>query len=93
MLDHISIFTKTGFILWSRTLCKLQGNPVEELIDTILLEEKGGEKCTTLGQYSLKWALLNDIDIVFVVVYSKLLTILYVDDLIANMKKVPHLFL
>eukprot|EP01041_Mallomonas_annulata_P004144 gene4144-8240_t len=87
MLDHISIFTKTGIILWSRTLCKLQGNPVEELIDTVLLEEKGGEKSATLGPYRLKWDLINEIDVIFVVVYSKLLTLLYVDDLLSNMKK------
>ncbi len=88
MLDHISIITRTGIILWSRTLCKLQGSPVDELIDTVLLEEKGGEKSAILGPYRLKWDMIYDLDIFFVVVYSKLLTLLYVDDLLTNMKKV-----
>ena len=88
MLDHISIFTRTGIILWSRTLCKLTGNPIGELIDTVLLEEKGGERSTVLGQYALKWGFINEIDLVFVVVYSKLLTLLYVDDLLTNMRNV-----
>lgn len=87
MLDHISIFTKTGIILWSKTFCKLTGNPVEELIDTVLLEEKGGDKSTVIGNYALKWTLANELDIVFVVVYSKLLTLLYVEDLLSFMKK------
>lgn len=90
MLDHISIFTKTGIVLWSKTLCKLQGNPVEELIDSVLLQEKGGEKSTILGPYRLKWDMINELDIVFVVVCSKLLTLLYVDDLLLNMKKVKN---
>jgi len=88
MLDHISIFTKTRIILWSRALCKLQGNPVEELIDTVLLEEKGGERVASIGNYALKWTFINEMEIVFVVVYSKLLTLMYVDDLLTMIKKV-----
>ncbi|KAL7693363.1 putative Longin-like domain superfamily protein [Plasmopara halstedii] len=32
MIDHFVIFSKTGTVLWSRTLCKLSGDPVDSLI-------------------------------------------------------------
>ena len=42
MLDHVSVFTKTGVVLWSRTMAKLKGttNPVNTLIADVLREER-----------------------------------------------------
>lgn len=38
MLDKIAIFTKGGIVLWSKTFATLQGNPINELVQTVLLE-------------------------------------------------------
>lgn len=90
MLDYVCIFNKAGIVLWSRELCKLNGNPIEHLISDVLLEEKGGDQCTMTGNYTLKWDFetYSGVELIFVVVYSKLLTLLYVDDLLTRMKKV-----
>ena len=69
MLDYISVFSDTGLVLWSKTFCKLQGSPVDSFIDTVLMEEKGGEKGTIIDQYSVKWSFANGsgYELVFVV--------------------------
>jgi signal recognition particle receptor subunit alpha len=62
MLDYVSIFTKTGVVLWSRTMAKLKGSvhPVNVLIQDVLLEEKGGssrahnlDQCVVTAVYAL----------------------------------------
>ena len=44
MLDAVTIFTKGGLVLfsWSIGQTALNGNPVDALIRTQLLEERGG---------------------------------------------------
>ena len=44
MLDAVTIFTKGGLVLfsWSIGQTALKGNPVDALIRTQLLEERGG---------------------------------------------------
>ena len=42
MLDKIAIFSKGGIVLWSMTFATMHGgNPVDELIRTVLLEVIG----------------------------------------------------
>lgn len=39
MLDKVAILTKGGIVLWSTTICALQGvDPIDSLIKTVLLE-------------------------------------------------------
>ncbi len=57
-------------------------------IQKVLLEERAGESGYDCGQYSLKWTLANDLDIVFVVVHQKILQLLYLDDLLDAVKEV-----
>ena len=88
MLDQICIFTKAGIVLWSKHFVKIKGNdPVADLID-ILLEEKAGDNSCTLRNFTLKWVRVNKNGIEFfvVVVYSSVLTLSYVDDLLEAMK-------
>ncbi|CAM9687277.1 unnamed protein product [Sphacelaria rigidula] len=54
MLDHVSVFSKSGMVLWSRTMAKLKGSPVDELVKTVLLEEKGGVNMATTEWYTLR---------------------------------------
>jgi signal recognition particle receptor subunit alpha len=71
MLDYISVFSETGLVLWSKTFCKLDGSPVEEFIDTVLMEEKGGDRHAIIDKYSVKWSFVNvsGLELVFVVSY------------------------
>ena len=52
MLDAVQIFTKGGLVLfsWSLGMTTLKGNPVDALIRTQLLEERGGGRVAASGR-------------------------------------------
>lgn len=88
MIDHFVIFSKTGTVLWSRTLCKLGGDPIDTLINRVLMEDRSGEKKFVDAAYAMQWVFENKLDLVFVVVYQKILQLLYLDELLESVKKV-----
>jgi len=87
MIDAFYIFTKGGLLLWSTQLVKVKGNPLDRLIKEVLLEERVGETSANLDSYSLKWKLLNEMDIFFVVVYQGILQLTYLEGLLASVAK------
>ncbi|CAM9860817.1 unnamed protein product, partial [Phaeothamnion confervicola] len=92
MLDQVCIFDKSGVVLWSKTMSKLKGSPVNDLIKSVLLEERGGSASVTTDWYKLQWTLANELDFVVVVVYQKMLQLAYVDELLTRIKRVGHCF-
>lgn len=93
MLEQLLIFTRGGLILWT---CKelgnaLRGSPIDTLIRTCLLEERSGAASYNYDvpgvSYTLKWTFHNELGLVFVAVYQKILHLLYVDDLLAMVKR------
>eukprot|EP01006_Ploeotia_vitrea_P000580 TRINITY_DN103298_c0_g1_i1.p1 TRINITY_DN103298_c0_g1~~TRINITY_DN103298_c0_g1_i1.p1 ORF type:complete len:590 (-),score=124.53 TRINITY_DN103298_c0_g1_i1:806-2575(-) len=87
MIDTFTIFFIGGKVLWNKTFLPLQGNPINKLIKTVLLEERSGEKEFTTDAYKLQWSLANEFNLVFVVVYQKLIQLLYVDELLQQVKE------
>lgn len=76
MLDHVSIFTTRGVVLWSRSWAQLKAvkgeDPVSSLVRGVLLEGKAAAARTVnLDSYTLKWTLANDVGLVVVVVYQR----------------------
>lgn len=93
MLEQLLIFTRGGLILWT---CKelgnaLKGSPIDTLIRSCLLEERSGAASYNYdaagAAYTLKWTFHNELGIVFVAVYQKILHLLYVDDLLSMVKQ------
>ncbi|TKY54691.1 Signal recognition particle receptor subunit alpha [Spatholobus suberectus] len=93
MLEQLLIFTRGGLILWT---CEhfsnaLRGSPIDALIRSCLLEERSGAVSFNYdapgASYSLKWTFHNDLGLVFVAVYQRILHLLYVDDLLAAVKR------
>ncbi|KAJ1433584.1 SRP/SRP receptor, N-terminal [Sesbania bispinosa] len=93
MLEQLLIFTRGGLILWT---CKelgnaLKGSPIDTLIRSCLLEERSGASSYNYdapgASYSLKWTFHNDLGLVFVAVYQRILHLLYVEDLLAAVKR------
>ncbi|KAL5545243.1 hypothetical protein UlMin_009027 [Ulmus minor] len=93
MLEQLLIFTRGGLILWS---CKelgnaLRGSPIDTLIRSCLLEERSGAASYNYdapgAAYTLKWSFHNDLGLVFVAVYQRILHLLYVDELLAMVKR------
>ncbi|CAI9098812.1 OLC1v1035527C4 [Oldenlandia corymbosa var. corymbosa] len=93
MLEQLLIFTRGGLILWT---CKelgnaLKGSPIDTLIRSCLLEERSGAASYNYevpgGSYTLKWTFHNELGLVFVAVYQRVLHLLYVDDLLEMVKQ------
>eukprot|EP00775_Hariotina_reticulata_P009471 gene9471-9636_t len=95
MLDYFAIFTKGGALLWTlQFTAALKHNPIDALnalIRTCLLEERSGDNIFSYApkagaSQSLKWTFHNGLGLVFVAVYQKTLSLLYVDDLLQQIK-------
>ncbi|KAI9208885.1 SRP54-type protein [Polychytrium aggregatum] len=84
MLDSVAIFTAGGIVLWSRQYCNFKGgiDPIGALVKEVLVEERGHTSSFIKDSYELKWLLRNDLNLIFVVVYQKILHLSYIDDLL-----------
>ncbi|KAL6558156.1 hypothetical protein OROMI_018506 [Orobanche minor] len=93
MLEQLLIFTRGGLILWTcRELGNaLRGSPIDTLIRSCLLEERSGAASYNYdapgAAYTLKWTFHNELGLVFVAVYQRILHLLYVDDLLSMVKQ------
>ncbi|KAJ2916863.1 hypothetical protein MD484_g3565, partial [Candolleomyces efflorescens] len=96
MLDHCSISHKGGIVLWSRSftpdaaqLASSSASPVNSLIREALIEGKTADQKYEKDGYAVKWTFVNDLELIFVVAYQRILQLTYVDDLLNALK---HLF-
>ncbi|KAI7883066.1 P-loop containing nucleoside triphosphate hydrolase protein, partial [Lichtheimia hyalospora FSU 10163] len=86
MLDFFGILTKGGFVLWEKTFTPLHGSPVDALIKNVLIEERAGTDIFYKDSYAMKWTFSNEMDLVFVVAYQKILQLAYIDELLETVK-------
>lgn len=89
MIDLLTIFHRGGAVLYTRSLSPVPGCPVDNLISSVLLEERAGQLRTGFrhdDKYTVKWSLANDLDLVFVAVYLNLTNLLYMDDLLSAVR-------
>ncbi|CAI5465510.1 unnamed protein product [Closterium sp. Yama58-4] len=69
----------------------MKGSPIDALIQNCLLQERSGEKTFQYNSkdqsaYTLKWSFHNELGLVFVAVYQRMLQLLYVDDLLTAVR-------
>ncbi|GIM14007.1 hypothetical protein Vretimale_17022 [Volvox reticuliferus] len=94
MLDFIAAFERGGAVLWMLQFTTLRHSPLDAinaLIRGCLLEERLGENTFTYvpksgAAQALKWTFHNGLGLVFVAVYQKTLSLLYVDELLTAVK-------
>ncbi len=80
MLDAFEILTTSGIVLWSRSNIDISSNVVNSLINDVFIEEKvrpiksqdnetsgGGNPAYRHDKYTLKWTLVKDLGLIFVV--------------------------
>ena len=84
MLDLVSVFSKSGAVLWSQEWAPIKGDPVNAVISGILLEDRTGKDIYQDANYSVKWCVDNEMDIVVVAVYQRVITLPYVDELLSK---------
>jgi signal recognition particle receptor subunit alpha len=87
MIDYFTIFNKRGIVLFSQQFSKLKGNPIDKMIRDVLIEERSGENSFTSENYAMKWTFANEFDLIFVAVYQRILSLLYIDELLEIVKK------
>lgn len=68
-------------------MAKLKDSPVDELVKTVLLEEKGGSNVATTEWYTLRWSLANELGLVVVALYQRSLQLHYVEALVDSIKR------
>ncbi|KIK63638.1 hypothetical protein GYMLUDRAFT_40706 [Collybiopsis luxurians FD-317 M1] len=93
MLDHCSISHKGGIVLWSRSftpeashIASSAASPVNSLIREALIESKTTDEKYEKDGYAVKWTFVNDLELIFVVAYQRILQLTYVDELLAALK-------
>lgn len=87
MLDLFTIFSKGGIVLWCfQGTCQSFTLPVNELIRSVILQERGGNNSFTHGSLALKYKLDNEFELVFVVAFQKTLQLSYIDKLLTDIQ-------
>lgn len=90
-LDHFTILTQGGLVLWSRSFTP-SPSPFDSLIREALIEERSSTSTTgpvshwEKDGYSLLWTLANELELVFVVAYQRILQLTYVEDLLVAIR-------
>ncbi|KAJ1858947.1 hypothetical protein GGH12_001107 [Coemansia sp. RSA 1822] len=88
MLDHFAIATKGGVVLWAKDYTDVTGNPVNALIQDVLIQSTQTSSTKhNSGAYTLQWAFANELNVIFVAVYQKMLQLPYLDDLLTLVKR------
>lgn len=90
--DHFTILTQSGLVLWTKSFTP-SPSPFDQLIREALIEERSAT--TTTGPvstwhkdgYALVWTLANELDLVFVVAYQRILHLSYVEDLVVRARR------
>ncbi|KAI8826179.1 SRP54-type protein [Fimicolochytrium jonesii] len=94
MLDAVTVLTKGGLVLWSKVYSPLTkgpaANPIDSLVRTVFIEENpttNADEGFTKDAYQIKWTFANDLGLVFVIVYQKILQLAYIDELLEGFKR------
>ena len=82
-----------GLVLWSRSftpdasyLASSSSSPVNSLIREALIQGRTTDDKYEKDGYAVKSTFVNDLELIFVVAYQRILQLTYVDDLMAAMK-------
>ncbi|KAI8831379.1 SRP54-type protein [Chytridium lagenaria] len=86
MLDLFTVLTKGGVVLWSREFAEIRaassGHPIDALIADVLVEERAGIDHYDKDSYRVQWTFANDLGLIFVVVYQRILQLTYIEELL-----------
>eukprot|EP00931_Biecheleriopsis_adriatica_P050842 TRINITY_DN29469_c0_g1_i3.p1 TRINITY_DN29469_c0_g1~~TRINITY_DN29469_c0_g1_i3.p1 ORF type:complete len:261 (+),score=40.62 TRINITY_DN29469_c0_g1_i3:143-925(+) len=86
MIEAFYIFTTGGPVLWSIQLTKITGDPVNALIRQVLVDEDEGRKdAIWVEPYYMRWRLLRQAELCFVVAYQGLMQRAYLERVLEGM--------
>ncbi|ORX73896.1 P-loop containing nucleoside triphosphate hydrolase protein [Linderina pennispora] len=87
MLDGFTIATKGGVVLWSRDYAPIDGQPIDSLVQEVLIQGTRADSKYVAGPYGLHWTFANELNVIFIAVYQKILQLPYIDDLLKHAKR------
>ncbi|KAJ1960794.1 hypothetical protein IWQ62_004093 [Dispira parvispora] len=89
MLDLFMALTRGGVVLWSKAFTNLQGQPINDLIEQVLIGQHqfSDQQRFTTGPYDIQWSLANEHKLVFVAVYQHVLQLTYVPELLHTVQR------
>ncbi|KAG8933751.1 hypothetical protein FRC01_007218 [Tulasnella sp. 417] len=84
----------SGLVLWARSftpaaskLSTTAASPVNNLVREALIEGRTAEDKYEKDGYSIKWTFANEMGLIFVIAYQRILHLTYVEDLLQAMKE------
>ncbi|KAL8798892.1 MAG: hypothetical protein Q9223_007764 [Gallowayella weberi] len=98
MLDGFEILTTSGVVLWSKSYAPLSSSLINGFVKDVFIEEKvlpaaaaddnsaAQHPSYKREKYTLRWASVKDLGLIFVAVYQSLLHLSWVDKLLDNIR-------
>ncbi|KAJ9085994.1 hypothetical protein DSO57_1008782 [Entomophthora muscae] len=86
MLDLFTVFSKGGVVLYSKSSISMRPSAVDGLVANYFVEARLGETTALIGNQKFHWTFSNELDLVFVVVYQKILQLNYVEELLTRLR-------
>lgn len=90
MLDLFTILTEGGVVLWSKSFNDTESSRPQSAVDALisnLVEGRSGDQAYTTDSHALKWTFANELGLIFVVAWQKILHLTYIDDLLETVKR------
>ncbi|KAJ2779213.1 hypothetical protein GGI15_003948 [Coemansia interrupta] len=89
MLDQFTIATKGGVVLWSKDYASVGVQPVDSLIQEVLIQSSRTDSSSKYisGSHALQWTFANELNVIFIAVYQKILQLPYIEDLLKHVKR------
>jgi len=86
MIDGVSIFTRSGLVLWSIQLFDIEAGLVDAFIKSCLLEHRGSGCSYAFKGYQFKWINVNRLNAFILIVYKGILESTYTETLLKGLK-------
>jgi signal recognition particle receptor subunit alpha len=93
MLDLFTVLTSGGIVLFQRSQTTSSASSsaprylIDRVISDVFMQQRSSEKEYAEDGYTVKWTFANELGLIFVAVYQKILELTWVDELLVTVKK------
>jgi len=93
MLDLFTVLTSGGIVLFQRSQSASSVSAyaptylIDRVIADVFMQERSSEREYAKDGYTVKWTFANELGLIFVAVYQKILELTWVDELLVAVKR------
>src|SRR5208282_6173780 len=90
MIDLFTVLTSGGIVLFQRSQTTSSNSPtflIDRVISDVFMQERSSEREYAKDGYTVKWSFANELGLIFVAVYQKILELTWVDELLVAVKR------